>query len=708
MSQPNTTEVRKNRTTSWLTEPESDKFGTLLWQHVADDKIWNRSSIHWRDVNLAYTHFYGGDVEAVGANASLITPSGDQGSISEIRIPNAASMIKKVHDIVTGPELSWSTVATTTDFASESKALTARSALQYYWNDKDVSSISKLTCLSGLVFAEGALHIPWDEHAGEDSQHDASALADDGKSATPLKTGDIAYHVIDTWDIIRDNSASSWESMTWIIVREWQNKYDVAATVEDPIKKAACIKSVADPDEYCRPFPNKYLSDTDLIPVYYLYAKRTASLPTGRQSKFLSTGVILEDDILDQAYHKELPVVRYAAGEYAGTPLPYTKFFACLGAQQASDSLYRDLLTNAQAVSRGIIFMEGPADNAPVTQLAGGPKMINAPEGTKEPKVLQLSQPMPEHFQLINKYRQEVQQIMGIDSLTANLDEADSQLSGAAMALKVSTSVQNNSNLQFRWVRFCQAVGTITLRHIQYHMKEPRRVILAGQSRSSLVTSTELSGDAVRGVDRAQVTIGPAMTQTDAGRYQLAQDMIKQGWVQTPQQFQTVMDTGRMDALTQDLSNQLLMIASENEALSKGQTVPVMLLDDHILHLKLHRAVTASLSARQDPKVVAAAQAHEDKHMEILRGMDPGLAQALGIQQPPPPAPPPGQPPPGTGAPGSPEPQAQAQKAGPSLPQAKVPQPGAGSLPPAMANRSVAPNGTMPPNLAVKIPKGGK
>jgi hypothetical protein len=287
------------------------------------------------------------------------------------------------------------------------------------------------------------------------------------------------------------------------------------------------------------------------------------------------------------------------------------------------------------------------------------------------PEVLDLKPSSPDHFRLAQTLGNEEQQILGIDNITAGNGDIGKDLSGAAMALMTSTSVQNNSQWQAYWTKFVQAIGNVVLKHIQHHMKTPRKIALAGNTRSSLVTTTEVSGDSVEGIQRVFCSIGSPLQQTEAGKYTMMEQAIKNGWVQTPEQAQTVLDTGRYDALTQDLSNELLLINSENEALGKGEPSVVMLDDNHTLHLKLHRAVGSSLSARKDPKVVQALQAHQDQHIQVLRETDPAILSLFGQPAMTPqggPQPAPAGAPGAAPAPGEQAPQQQAQSKGPSMP----------------------------------------
>lgn len=624
---------KSNSSVNWLST-ENAEYGAPEFAQQLAGKLTELTSstvgpamgLHYENVSVAYTHLYGFDMEGVGANANQVTRSGDQGNVAELRIPATAAQLHKAWNIIVGPELTWSAVPSTTDFASEAKAITTRNALTYYWDHEKVGATLKGIAFEALAFAEGVAHIPWDPSLGKEVGVDDS----DPERPRIVRSGDMRFTKIPTWDTLRDPNARNWDALGYIIVREWQNKYDRAALCDSAEKAQSCVAASATTPvgQNWIPFQFRYDSTSDLIPVYYLYAKRTPSVVAGRQTVFLEDGTILEDGPLDEAYVTQWPVVRMAAGEYAGTPWPYSKFFACLGAAQATDALYKDLLTNATAVSGQVLLVpDGGEDAAASINLSGGPQIVPCPKGS-EPTLLKAQTSSPDHFNLVTKLRNEVQQIIGLDNLTAG-EDIGANLSGAAMVMMTSTSVQNNSQLQSNWKDFVQSCGNVTLKHIQFHMTEPKRIALAGNARSSLVTTTEISGDSVKGIERVTCSIGSALQQTDAGKYEIATTALKEGWAQTPEQFQTVLDTGRLDALTQDLSNELMLINAEMEALARGESVPVAPYDNHVLHIKMERAVIASLTARMQPKVLAAVREHLDSHVAALKETDPFILQML-------------------------------------------------------------------------------
>jgi hypothetical protein len=182
-----------------------------------------------------------------------------------------------------------------------------------------------------------------------------------------------------------------------------------------------------------------------------------------------------------------------------------------------------------------------------------------------------------------------------------------------------------------------QTIGNVTLAHIQNHMPTARKVALTGRARADLVITTEISGTAVKDIERVECTLAPAIQQTDAGKMQMGETALQQKWAKTPQQLQAIWDTGRLDALTDEMSSELLLIRSENEAIAKAQQVNVMAHDDHVLHIKVHREAGASITARQNSGVMDSLAAHMQGHVDALKKLDPMLAQVLGQPQPPPP-----------------------------------------------------------------------
>lgn len=611
--------------TSEIGERLKEKFEA--WRTAAKD------CEHSSQVATAYTHYFGRDIEGVGANAAGVARSGEQGELAEVRVPHARALANGVLNIVTGPKVVWNALPTTNDFEARAACVTASNACEYYWKDRQVAARAVEAALHAVVFGEGFLFTPWDPHEGPD----VAALGD-----KLIRGGDIAYRVVPTWDTMRDPTVKAFDSLTNFAVVLWENRFDVAARCQDEETAAEVLKrgSVWFSDgEQVDPAQ----TDSDIIPVVYWFHQRTPALPRGRETVLLPDGLVISDGELHQAHWKALPVHRLSAGELAGTPWPFASFWTALGVQQVSDSIHSSLTTNITTTAPGLVSVETTSEISS-DSIAGGPKVVYRAAGTQPPVAIQLQQASAESFKYLQLLRQEAQQLVGLNSTTLGQPEG-ANLSGAAMALLSSMSIQANSDLQAKWVAFIERVGNATLQHIAHRMPVPRKVALSGKGRSHLVKATEFSGPALQGVDRVLVEIGNPLQQTAAGRMELAQLYNGAGFTKTPEQLAAVVETGRLDPLTQNLSNQLLLIAQENDALARGENPPVSLFDDQRLHLLEHPAVSASLEARADPKVMAALQAHCDEHIRILRETDPAILAVLGQQPLAPPGQPPGAPP---------------------------------------------------------------
>jgi hypothetical protein len=704
-------DVSHHKDTNWVAEKDSVKFGKILgsklttWQTLVTSN--DLEGLYRSNIRLAYAHNIGLSVDGDGANQALVTRAGEQNTLARIRVPAAQSILNKLHGIVCGPELSISCHATNTDYASIAKSLTAKQAIQYYFESEGVSALGKQVALGGLRFGEAALHCPWNPNKGplvsfEPVVDEAGqpVLDDDGRAVErPVYAGDIEFSLVQSWNIIRDPSLKSFEQAQFIMIREWKNRWDMAAACKNPEAREACIRASSVVVDHWSPVTRVIDANSDLIPVYFFYHKMSPSVVHGRQTVLLETGEVISDGPLSKAYHNQLPVVRFNSDEIPSTPWPTCRFFTILGTAQSCDALLSDILTNVNQTSQGLVSAEREDDISPI-QLSAGAKIIYREKGSSPPTPIILQQPQTEAFNLIHTLRSEMNQLMGLDAIASGQITGEG-MSGYALALLASSSVQNASQLQFKYSKFLEAVGTVILGHIQYSMKGSRRIALAGKNRSSLVTTTEYSGAAVQGIDRVQIEIQSAASQTAAGRMTMAQEMAKNGWIESPQQLQEVADSGNIDSLNQGVTAAALLIDEENEELGEGNTVPVMVTDDHVAHIKGHRVVMSALATRMNPKAQIAFSDHELRHITMLK--DPGNADLFTLLGYPVLQPQPGNMP-------------QVLSGG----EAVIPLPSAGpTMSPSSQSpeelqqthrpeipASEAPNGTIPPKLAIGIKEG--
>jgi len=145
--------------------------------------------------------------------------------------------------------------------------------------------------------------------------------------------------------------------------------------------------------------------------------------------------------------------------------------------------------------------------------------------------------------------------------------------------------------------------------------KAPRFASIVGKYKSSYIK--KFVGADLELVDRVTVESQSALATTTAGKTELATNLLQNGLIERPDQYLMVMETGRLDALTEGKEAKLLLIRRENEMLAEGQKVLAVSTDQHDLHISEHTSVLANPETRGQPHIVQAALAHIQEHDKL-------------------------------------------------------------------------------------------
>lgn len=621
----------------------------------------------------AYQYYYGLDANNVHTTSQVLR-GGDVGELAAIRVNHSRSLVNTLLNLIVAPKLSWTPKAVNIDYESIKQCELAAALLEYYWVEKRVSSFSVRALEEALVFGEGFVYVDWEEQAGQDYS------ATEDLSAT-IKSGDLQFTNISSWDVIRDPFKQSYDALDWVIVRTWKSKWEIVAKyapyspapVGDPeapdaesfeLDENAELRNLilSAPSDVKLESSNPTAEDSDDIPVYHFLHKRTPALPDGRHTVFLTNEAVLSDGKLD---FEEWPLYRVSAGEMTGAPFGYTPYFDVLGVQELMDSLNTSIASNQSTFGTQLIAVQDGSD-AGSDNLAGGMKVIYYPRDGKPPEAINLTRTPSEIFSHLQTLKKEQELLFGLNSVVRG-EPQSGELSGSALALLQSQALQQSSTIQSNYLRFVQGIGDCVVYTIRTRASAPQKIAIVGKSSQFLVTETEFTGESLSRVKKVLVEIGNPMAQTAAGRSEMAKELMQMGLVKTPEQYHQVLLTGRLEPLTQSLQHELLLIRSENESLSRGEQPPALALDDHLLHAREHRAVLANPEARRSPEVTQAVLAHIQEHEQLFFTVPPTTLQMVG-QTPPMPMGPPGGP--GAGPAEAPPPGAE-----PTTPAAELPQP---------------------------------
>jgi hypothetical protein len=219
--------------------------------------------------------------------------------------------------------------------------------------------------------------------------------------------------------------------------------------------------------------------------------------------------------------------------------------------------------------------------------------------------------------------------LTGVNSVARGNPEA-SLKTGAALALVQSMALQFMSGLQQSYVALVEDVGTAIIKILQDYATAPRMIAIVGKTNRTELK--EFVGDDISKITRVFVDVGNPMGKTIAGKMELAQQMMQYQIIKNPNQLMQVLNTGRLDALTEDLQDELDLIRRENEIITEGEVPPVTVIDDHKQHILEHRKVLQDPDLRKDVALVQRALSHIQDHITQLQTADPQLLGLLGQQ----------------------------------------------------------------------------
>lgn len=669
-----------------LTPPKPPEPSFKYWAKLPPDELGERLTTKVRDlrnetlpgvingrVAKAFLYYFGTSPDGIHATSAVLR-GGEQGELAQMRVNHSRSLVNSQLNLVSAPKLVWQAKAVNIDYDSILETELAAAILEYYWGEYQISKFAVRALEEAIVFSEGFSLIDWDDALGDE-------VLVDPETGEQVKTGDISITNISSWDVIRDPSADSWESLDWVVVRLLKNKYVLAAKYPEHAEEI--VEQGLSDELMGSPLSSQIDKDeSDRCYVYLFLHKANAAIPPGRKTLFLSNGTVLSDDVCP-----DFPLFRVSAGETFSTPYGYTNYFDILGPQELMDSLETAIATNQTTFGVQNILAPLGSELSP-DELYGGVRVIYYPPDSKPPEALQLTRTPPEIFENLERLKKNEELLMGLNSVVRGEPQSGEQ-SGSALVLLQSQALQQASALQASYLRFVEGLGGAVLRLIQKNLSAEKKIAIVGKQSAFLVNDTTYTGKSLGRIKKVSVEIGNPLSQTAAGRIELATQLINMGFIKSPEQFQQVLTTGRLEPLTQSLNNELLLIRSENESLAKGEVVPAIAVDDHRLHAREHRAVLANPQARKNPQAVQAILSHIDEHEQLLMSSPPSTLMLMG-QEPLMMPMPPGEP----GAPAAPPaaprgPQgASDMPAPPEMPEMPEPPPGAipppSSIPPAI------------------------
>lgn len=558
---------------------------------------------------------YHGSYYNSASDGHKILFGGEQGELVQIVVNHLRNIAQHILVMVTSTRPVMRARATNTDYKSLVQTRLANELLDYYMREKRLEKYLKTAVEYAIVMAAGYIKMDWNATSGEVYDYNE-------ETGVPIYEGDVEFVNLSPFDVVFDTTKEG-QDHDWVLCRTFKNKYDLAAKYPELEEKIVDLPSKTDIYKYR--FDIMTNEKTDDVPVYEFYHRRTEAMPDGRYLLFLNRELILMDTAMP---YRALPIYRISPADILGTPYGYTPLFDLLPIQDAINSLYSTILTNQNAFGVQNIYVPRGAD-VTFSALSGGLNIVEG-NGNLKPESMNLTQTPPEIFKFLEMLERAQETVSGVSSVARGNPEA-SLKSGTALAFVQSMTLQFISGLQQSYVHLIEDLGTGLINMLKDFASVPRIAMIAGKSQRAYLEKS-FTGDDLSQVNRVIVEVGNPLSNTTAGKVQLAQDLIQYGIIKTPEQFFTVLNTGNVEVMNEYQQNELLLIRSENEKLAEGIEVIALAVDQHIMHIKEHKGVLADPDLRQDPDLVGLVTMHINEHIQLLRETDPGLLSIIGEQ----------------------------------------------------------------------------
>lgn len=551
--------------------------------------------------------YYGIYPNFAGMDSHGVKFMGEQGELAFINVNHFRNIAQHIYTMLTSNRPTMEAQAINTDYKSLAQTTLANGILNYYMRQRKLEDCIKRATEMAIILGSAYIKLEW------------SATDGDIDPETQMASGDLSFTNLSPFDVVFDGTKETYNE-EWILTRSFKNKYNLIAKYPE---LRAQIEALATKENYSIYRFSMFSNDeTDDLPVYEFFHKKTEALPDGRYVLFLSPDVILLDTKL--AY-RQIPVFRIVPSEVMGTPYGFSPMWPVYAIQEAINQTYTTILSNQTAFGVQNIFVPRNSD-LNIASLSGG---LNVMEGNEAPVPINLTATPEEIFTFLDVLIKSAETISGVNSVSRGAPEA-SLKSGTALALVQSMALQFMSGLQQSYIQLIEDVGTAVINILQDYANAPKLISIVGKNNKPYLKS--FISDDISEVSRVIVNVGNPLARTSAGRIQMAEQMLQMGLLKTPQQYFQILNTGSLETAYEGETDELLLIKKENEKLLDGVVPLVSPLDQHNMHINEHKAVLSDPDLRENPQLIQVVMEHVQKHMDALRNVDPQLLALVGQQ----------------------------------------------------------------------------
>lgn len=588
----------------------------------------------WRKV---HAHFYGLDPDGAHESSTIIE-FGDDGEKLGVRSNQLRSLVRYMVTTATADRPAVMPKAINSTAKAMAQVPTARRVLEYYHRKRKLERKLKGVALRAALYGKGYLWQGWDPTL-------AKGL------------GDLFYRACSPLEVSHDLERDA-DDNDWYIIRRPRNKYDAAAQYAKDEAEAEEIlalgKDCLDDSTVSAIAFGLHRkdkdNDSDTMFEYHFLHRATQAMPKGRYAIFAGEGKILFDGPLP---YEELPVDQMIPEEFLETgSIGYASAWDLIGLQEWYDALLSTCMTNFDAFGHNDMLLPDGVELS-VEEIRDGLNVIRYPAGEfNRPSVLEKFSIREEAFKLRDVIKSDMEINYGVNSVARGEPEA-SLKSGAALALVQAQSVHFQSGFVESYVYLNEDASDKTLQIVRKYASAERIAQIAGENDPDGVRAfVDPALDLIGGTECERIN---PIFRTLGGKFDIANNLLERGLIKNIGQYYQVLETGRLEPVTDPDRKCEAQIQAENEILMTGprprmgkpdqmtgqpapevENLPALWTDDPIKHIKAHASVLDSPEMRSNPQVVMAVTYHIMHHLTAWRQAPKDGLMLLGYPPPPP------------------------------------------------------------------------
>lgn len=634
----------------WAAVPKED-FGTELVEQIRRYyETLRRAGLItlWRSAHAAY---YGLGPDGTGIETTQVFQFGDDGEKLGVRSNQLRSLIKYMLAVCTADRPSVVPKPINASVQAISQVPVARRIFDYYFAKRGLESKLKSGVLRSLLYGKGWIWQSWDPSTGTPGP--------DGKAE-----GDLVYRACSPLEVACDMERDPHDH-DWVIVRRLRNKYDLAAVFapDDEALRDELINLESDCLERAMAARISFAlgragaQESDQAAEYHFMHRVTPAMPHGRYVIMVGDGKVLFDGELPYA---DLPMTEIVPEEFleAGS-LGFASAWDLMGLQQAYDALLSTCMTSFDAYGIQDLMLPDGIELS-TEEVRDGLNVIRYPQGEhNRPYMLEKFSLKEEVFKLRDWLKGDLELASGVNSVARG--EPNSSLkSGSALALVQAQAIHFQSGLVEAYVHAIEDVGSKSIRILKQFAQPAKLAMIAGANDPDGLRA--FSKPDLGAIDRLEVERVNPVFRTLAGKFDIANNLLDRGLIKDINQYYQVLESGRLEPVTDPARRSAQQVQAENELLMAGPpagptpdpltgqpkldangqptfsvpTVPAVWTDDIVEHLTGHKSVLDSPEVRSNPQALNAVVSHIQDHLTQWRMAPKDALLLLGYPLPPP------------------------------------------------------------------------